>query len=646
MQRRDLLRLPLAALPIPKAWTANNATQVFEQTFLTILEGFLRNAAATSPSWAVCDLPQGAVLPQHAARSGKNFLPVSRMLPAMAAWLAGGRQPQAIRTGDREVDLFATVRQICRTAFDPSHEDYWLEAPADRPDARQAEASLVGWALWLLGNRLLESLTPAERAAIQNWLASCARPTAPDTLPSWFSVVNQAARLALSEKWKEFSGDEGAMLTALRALEGRVETEDGWFSDSPDGRLYDYSSWWLFASHYLYWRRMVGRRYRSVTGTFDRRLKELLEGAPYLFGGNGSQPLFGRLPEYRWSVVTPMIMSYVEDEWPHRRGLLRRVARLNMEHFLASGAYDAERGKLRESLYPRNVPAVPQEETDSGTPYWCMQAFAVFLIPPDDRFWRDDEEPLPVERRDFELRLKGPGLFLYGRRDSGQVRLAPATAPPPAYAGQDSFAKFSYSSHFPHNVLRRPDRCPWDGTLVFRDPASGITSRRQAVSRGEVMDQGVLLQWRATLGRMVFEVSTEIRYYGDYEYRRHNVHAPAEAIQAGIEVLDGSYALGLDPGEFYEGENRYPWQWIRARRSGYAVFSLAVSGYDHVEPAEVFEETGRRDLNLAHPRVVVSTVRGVLRGAKSTLESVHFGSPKPPPMQRVLQESPRRASGF
>ena len=120
------------------------------------------------------------------------------MLPAMAAWVAGGR-PQA-RTPRRAAVHFPlrlrsrASRLLGRAAGGP------------REPAAGGSQSLVAWSLWLLGDGFLATLTSAERANIQRWLASCTRVAERQNNHAWFSAINQAARLALSGRWKEFSG--------------------------------------------------------------------------------------------------------------------------------------------------------------------------------------------------------------------------------------------------------------------------------------------------------------------------------------------------------------------------------------------------------------------------------------------------------
>jgi hypothetical protein len=137
---------------------------IFDRYGLPILDGFLRNAAKTSSSFAVCDFPDGTILKNSIGKSGKTYDSVTRMMPALAAWVASARA---------RPELLETLRLMFRNAFDPVHPDYWLPAEGGRDNQRQVESSVVAWSVWVLRDKLLPLLTPRERANIQAWLASC-----------------------------------------------------------------------------------------------------------------------------------------------------------------------------------------------------------------------------------------------------------------------------------------------------------------------------------------------------------------------------------------------------------------------------------------------------------------------------------------
>jgi hypothetical protein len=573
-----------------------------EQFFGEIVRGFARNARATSPTFAVCDFPGGTKLKNCVARSGKTYVSVARMLPALAAMYAAGRRVEG-------VDIGAILLAAFRNAFDPASRDYWEEPPAQKSNQRQVEASLVGWSLWRAGDSLLARLTSRERANIQAWLASCTRVAERKHNHAWFSAINHAARLGLAQRWKEFSGNEQWMLADLDALDKMGTPGDGWYSDSLTLPIFDYYNFWTFASHFLEWRQIIGRKYPEIAERFQGRLRLFLEKTPYFFSADGSHPLFGRSLIYRWAVLLPLVAAYEQGLWPHSPGLLRRIVRLSLEYHSRTGSYDGAAGKLRETYSAQGTAGLREFYVDNGHPYWCMPAFSYLALPRTDPFWTAPEEPLPVERGDYLLRFDGPRMLLAGTRASGQVRWIQAQCAYHHVRYRDKYIKFSYSSHFPFNIIPREDRCPWDAALVFRNPATGNMAARAAVDMGELTADGVHMRWHTELDGRAISVESTIRVSGEFETRRHEVTG-AE----GFEALEGSAALGLQAGE-------------QPSRSGGILRSGAtgccVASWPEAASVEIAAGT-----NVIYPGSVVNTLRTVCR-QRTVLRSVHYASPKP-----------------
>jgi hypothetical protein len=591
MTRRSLLLAPLVGRA---SWPAQPSLSDF---FTQILAGYLRNARATSPSYAVCDFPHGTKLRSCTTPGGKTYVSVARMLPALASY--------------RSPDLDPALLSTFRNAFDPVHPDYWGEPPRDKTDQRQVEASLVAWSLWRLGGRFLRQLTSAERARIQKWLASCTVVAERKHNHAWFSAINHAARLSLSARWPEFHGDQQWMLDDLHALESMATVGDGWYADSLTLPIFDYYNFWTFASHFLEWNQIAGAKYPQLTTRFRERLKLFLKNTPYFFAANGSHVLYGRSLIYRWAVLTPLVQAYEQGLWPHSPGLLRRIVRLSLDYHRGIGSYDPDLGKLRETYSADGNPDIREFYVDNGHPYWSMQAYSFLALPATDPFWTAPEEPLPIERADFRIRFEGPRMLLVGDRRSGQVRWIQAQGTYPHIRYRDKYIKFSYSSHFPFCLLKDEDKCPWDATLVFRNPATGHTAARQGITDGRLTADGVRIAWWTELDGRRIEVISEIDILGEFERRRHHIQG-AE----GFEALEGSAALG---GSFTSdgAKLRNP--------SGHLIASWNLAGFDTIEPTEEFH--ARRDVNVIYPRTAILTLRA--KSSPTTLASLHYASPKP-----------------
>jgi hypothetical protein len=625
--RRGFLRLATGlALATHRARAAE--PPFADRYFLPILEGFLRNAVLTSDSFAVCDFPDGTKLPGAVAASGKTYDSVSRMMPAVAAWAASGREPRRFTVGDRDTPLEDVLVAMFVNAFDPNHRDYWRAAPPGQQHQLQVESSIVAWSLFVAGQSLLPRMTSEQRANVQNWLASCTRVPVRNNNWAWFTALNQAVRIALSGEYPEFDGDADWMIEDLRVLDRMaIPGGDGWYTDSVREEVYDYYNFWVFASHFLYWNRVAGSRYPDWSARFAARLQSFLQNAPYFFGANGSHVLFGRSLIYRWAVLTPLVLAYEQKLWPHSAGLLRAIVRRNLDYLWGIGGFDAMRGKLRESLSPDGTIEIRESYIDNGHPYWGMQAFSLYLIPPDDPFWTAAEEPLPVEKRSFAVRFEGPKMMLRGNRESGEVRWIHSVNGHNEGEYRDKYTKLSYSSHFPFSIVKDRGKCPFDGTLVFRDPRTNEFAGRSALSGGRLLDDGVEREWSAKLGSGEIRVKTTVRYSGWYEIRRHEVEAPE-----GTEILEGSYALNASS-RVRQSPSRGAGLYLRARGGAVALYGLR--GFERASAAI------QEGANVVHARVMIAVLHAVAKPGATVLESLHYASVRPRSHKTVEREARR-----
>ena len=574
---------------------------IFDRYWLPILNGFLRNAARSSSSFAVCDFPGGTILKSSVGKSGKTYDSVTRMMPALAAWVASGRaQP----------DLLQNLRLMFRNAFDPAHPDYWLPAEPGHSNQRQVESSVVAWSVWVLRDKLLPLLTARERSNIQAWLASCTQQPVRRNNWAWFTAVNQAVRLDLAKSYPEFSGDSAWMQADLKALDELAAPGDGWYSDSHAEPIYDYYNFWVFASHFLYWNRIAGRQYPEWSEKFGKRLRLFLEKTPYFFGANGSHVLYGRSLIYRWGVLTPLVLAYEQKLWPHSPGLLRAIVRRNLDFHWQIGAFDEQRGKLRETYSTAGTHEICDSYVDNGHPYWGMQAFAFYLIGGRDPFWTAAEEPLPVERGDFQVRFDALQMMLAGVKKSGQVRWLQALTYRGGPEYRDKYTKFSYSSHFPFNIVKEKDRVAGDAALLFRNPRTGALAARAGIKRGELIPGGVEIEWWTVLEKQRIEVISRLEMVGDSEKRTHTVTTPVE-----VEALEGSYPLGLDEGEEPVRDLIANWSSVTSR-AGRRIESRRLSGYDRID---VTPAAG----NIIAARSVVQTLYAKLKPGRTILTSQH-----------------------
>ncbi len=589
-----------------------------EQMLLQIASGFLQNAAATSKTLAICNLPDGTQLAQSTNRNGDTFDSVSRMLPALAVWVNTPALPKAIRAGSTDYAIQDVLQRIYKGAFDPDQPSYWQPAPAGKPDQRQVEAALVAYSLWLAADKILPGLTSRQRQHIQSWLASCTQVPVRHTGWAWFTALNQAVRLGLSTRWREFSGDENSMQQDLAALDQfAVAGPDGWYDDGTNELVFDYSNFWIYQSYFLYWNRVVGGRYPRWSDRFRTRLQSFLRSAPYFFGANGSNVLYGRSLIYRWSVLTPLVQAYQQGLWPYSAGLLRRIVRGNLEFFWNAGAYDRVNGKLRESLTPTGSWNVREYYVDAAHPYWAMQAFSVLAIPRNDPFWMEREQPLPVETQSFVQRLEAEKMMLIGESASGTVRWLHVRNVHPEQQFKDKYGKFSYSSHFPFLVGRRNGPV-WDSGLVFRSPQFDPVNAPTWFIDGWLLPNGYVRKWGTRSNGVLITITSTIQIHNDVEYRRHEIGAPT-----GTQVFEGSPAVGLQTDVGYTTAQIKRGQIIRSASTRQIVASRILGGHGKLV-TQVW-----RDVHLLSPFTAINSLNASLSPSNYVLESIHLSTTLP-----------------
>ncbi|MGI8905301.1 MAG: DUF2264 domain-containing protein [Candidatus Sumerlaeaceae bacterium] len=611
--------------------------QELTRIFLKLLEGFLQNARNTDGTYAVCDFPDGTMLKSCSSPSGHTYVGVARMLPAIAVWLSSGNEPAPLAAGGADpADLRQVMLSIYQHAFDPAHLNYWGESNPKKADQRQVEACLVAYAFWRMGERFGEEVGSKARTELQNWLASCTVVPEHKHNHAWFSAINQVARLQLASLWPEFKGDEAWMNADLAALDAMARPDsNGWYNDYPGFEVYDWYNFWTYASHFLYWQEIAGERFLNWSDKFFPRLQQFLKHAPEFFAANGSHVLFGRSLIYRWAAVLPFVLAYQQKAWPHSPGLLRGLVRRNIQFFWNMGAFDEQRGKLRETFAPESSPAIKERYIDNGHPYWCMSSFAFLGLKKDDPFWTAPEDPLPVEKADFETRFPALGMIVVGTRKSGQVRWVESrNLHKSTY--RDKYLKFGYSSHFPYNVIDHPDVCPWDQALVFRNVLTGDSASRTKVHSGKLLGDGsLIIEWESVLGTCVFSVSSRIRLFDEFEERTHVISALEPEELPFIELLEGSYSHGLHDVTECEQESKANWLWSRNSRTGAVVFTVNLEGYTAVELATHFLQPGEKT-NILYPHTAVNTLRASAGTCTGTFVSLHYASPSPYPVAQLL----------
>jgi hypothetical protein len=176
----------------------------------------------------------------------------------------------------------------------------------------------------------------------------------------------------------------------------------------------------------LMWTRLAaggarGDRAAEAREVYRDRLRRFLTGYFDFFGADGAPVHQGRSLTYRFAAAAPIWIGELFDCSPYGAGLSRRAASGVLQYFAERGAPD-ERGLLTLGWHGEFLPTT-QTYSGPASPYWGSKGFIGLMLPAGHQVWAAPEQPLPVERGDFESAIAPVGWVLSGTRRDGIVRL-------------------------------------------------------------------------------------------------------------------------------------------------------------------------------------------------------------------------------
>lgn len=371
----------------------------------------------------------------------------ARIAVAWGAWLRNPTNPEVLHFQGHELNLANLLKQGLLDGTNPESPDtYW--GNIEHMDQRIVENSNIAIALWLSHERVFERMTEAERAQVITWLSQVDdKETWPD---NWifFPAVSLAVRRSLGYSISEVDLD--ARLEQMAAF----YRGEGWYADG-DGNEFDLYNAWMFGCHYLMWAWIDGDRRPDHRQLVLERARLFLESFQYFFGANGSYVAWGRSLLGRFAATVIFQIGYFLKITLPQPGLYRRIASGNLRYFVDHEMFDPEGHYLRQGFHG-DFPQAGESYVAPGSPLSACHALFALTFDSKDPFWTEQEAPLPVDQRDFDLALSTPGFAVSGRRATGQVLLLnsrsghAADVPRPDYTPK--YGKFAYSTHFPFNV--------------------------------------------------------------------------------------------------------------------------------------------------------------------------------------------------
>lgn len=366
----------------------------------------------------------------------------------LACWMVGSGRTELAVNG-RSVDIRDQFIEGLLSASDPKHPEYI----GNRYGNNQwiAEISSVALAIYIARELVWNRMSPAERAQLSGWLLSATGHKIPHN--NWYLFVANihCVLKALGEKYNQEELDLCLQQVKDFSIGG------GWFMDGDHERGYSveqYNAWGFhhFLPAYVYmdaldptWRDWI-----------VECLKEYVSSYKHFFGGNGAFPMWGRSWAYRPAVAAPFVWAEILGVSPLKPGESRRLVSGVMK-------YHVENGYFQDNMTPTmgyvgdNLELI-EPYSQYGSPYWGSAACMGLLLPESHAFWKDREEPLPVEQESYCIPEPDIGMLVAGNHDTGEVQIINHRSWHQREGAKTRYAKkytnFSYSSHFGIDLRR------------------------------------------------------------------------------------------------------------------------------------------------------------------------------------------------
>lgn len=512
----------------------------------------------------------------------------ARIASAWGAWLYNLKNPSTVEFDGRTLDIAEILK---RALLDGTNADnphmYWGDF--HDMDQRIVESADIGLAIWFSRARVFDQMSEEERGQIIRWLEQA------DDKETWydnwilFPVLPMTVRLRLG-----YPVDVELLDARLDQLEAFYQG-DGWYVDGAYSEYELYNAW-MFGWHFLLWAWIDGERRPEYAERVLQRARSFLQGFQHFFGANGSYPAWGRSIVYRFSAVACFATGYLLKIAPTTPGGLRRLMSGSLAYFFNHGFIDPTDHFVLQG-YHGDMPYAGEAYISPGSPEWACHALAALMFDAADPFWTATEEPLPVERGDFELALPTPGLMVTGRRATGQVLLLNGGSghlpENPRHNYVSKYGKLAYSTHFPFNVLPAPTSYAPDAMVSLRDK-DGVFAHR-FMSRAHGVVPGMM--WCEYV--QVVEDDFQILRTANVMWRDIQLRLTRVLSSHRVRAFEAPGALGCEGAACVTRRSNPAEGWEYAEAEGRALAIKRLWGYDAQQPSAPF--LGYSNINLAYP---------------------------------------------
>ncbi len=482
-------------------------------------------------------------------------------------------------------DVGEFYREGLVNGTDPDHPEYWGDPYDYCPGIVQGAA--VAMNLFFARRHVWDPLTEAQKQQVEDYFYRLGMVEPWGNNWTLFCAMSHMMLKSFGRRHDQRRMDE------LVAIMENQYFGDGWYRDG-EVLAFDYYNAWVIHPYFLIYGMMDPESDHDFMRVLKGRTRLFTEHFKHFFGANGAYPPHGRSLIYRWCAPSVFPIAELFSCSGASPGQARRICSGNIKFFVQNGAVTDEEylsmGHLGEYL--------PVCEGYSGTqsPYWAAKIWWAFLLPPDNPFWTDPEEPNEVEKGDFVRAIPKVGMLLQGCRETGQVNL---------YANSSHiyvpkrYNSFCVSTHFGFDVRERDGAFNVDNCLATTDDGERYHLRRLSEHRATA-DRFTACSYYPEENEYDNLVHSCVVLKGDYHVRVHRVN-----ITRATQVVEGGTALPYDEGE---PESRCEDDWAWACHAGRTIFLQNLHGWDEVRPPEGWFGT-RQGNNLFGEYSVTPTLR-------------------------------------
>ena len=394
---------------------------------------------------------------------------------------------------------------------DPKSKYYW--GKCHDYDQRFVEMAPIAFAMIFAPDKIWKPLTLEEKDNLCNYLDQVNHHKLPDC--NWI-LYNILVNVALKKVGRPY--DHKKMDEYLNRIEDFYLGE-GWYRDG-DSYHKDYYVSWVIHLYCLIYAKAMYEDNPGRSAMYRDRAAMFASQYVYWFDNNGCGLAYGRSLTYRFAQVAFFCGCVINNVLPFSLAQMKGIIGRNIRDFLNYPIFDKAGLLTIGYKYPNQYMA--EGYNSPSSPYWCLKAFFILMLPKEHEFWKVDEAPLP---RMDKLKLLKPADMLIQHMKNQTVALCGGM-----YSIDNShthaaskYGKFAYSSKYgfsiPITSAILPENAP-DSSLVFLK--DGLVWNKRVSYECRVSEEEIYIRWSPAPW---INVETTLIPMPDGHIRKHKIYS-------------------------------------------------------------------------------------------------------------------------